>query len=67
MVSKCRRLRKMFETVNAACARVTLGLRKVGPGGALLLRSAEQLERAHGRLFGLLGMEGERPALRART
>ena len=61
-------LKKDFAAVNVVWAKATLGMKELRPDeNAYLLRAAGELDRLHGRLFRLLGMEGDRPQLIIRT
>lgn len=62
------KLRKDFATLNQAWERATRGIEELTlRENSHLLRSAGQLDRAHERLYRLLGVEGERPQLIIRT
>lgn len=62
------KLRKDFAALNQAWAMATRGIGRLTlRENSHLLRSAGQLDRAHERLYRLLGVEGERPQLIIRT
>ena len=62
------KLRKDFAALNQAWERATRGIAELKLSeNSHLLRSAGQLDRAHERLYRLLGVEGERPQLIIRT
>lgn len=61
-------LQQDFTAVNQAWERVTRGLQDLAPReNVYLLRTADQVERLHERLFRLLGLKGERPRLTIKT
>ncbi len=62
------KLRKEFAALNQAWAMATRGIGNLSlRENSHLLRSAGQLDRAHERLYRLLGVDGERPQLIIRT